>query len=100
MVVLIQLFQILIYFIGHVTYTDNLIYGEFNDETITKLIPSPAGLEGYEAHLMHDNSIQTFWQATSVSGTHGNARLKYTFNFPVIFEKIVIVKPPDFQKQR
>ena len=98
MVVLILLFQILIYFKGHVTYTDHLIYGEFNDETVAKLVPSPVALTGYEAHFMHDIGLRTYWQITS--GGDGNARLKYTFNFPIIFEKLVIVKPPGLQKQR
>ena len=98
MVVLILLFQILIYFKGHVTYTDHLIYGEFNDETVAKLVPSPVALTGYEAHMMHDERVGTYWQITS--GGDGNARLKYTFNFPIIFEKLVIVKPPELQKQR
>ena len=82
------------------TYTDNLIYGEFNDETIAKLVPSPVALTGYEAHRMYDSTFGTYWQITSVSEGEDNASLKYTFNFPIIFEKLVIVKPPQLQKQR
>ena len=82
------------------TYTDNLIYGEFNDETIAKLVSSPVALTGYEAHMMHDSGFGTYWQITSVSEGDDNASLKYTFNFPIIFEKLVIVKPPGLQKER
>ena len=99
-VVFILLFQILIYFIGHVTYTDNLIYGEFYDKTVAKLFPSPAALTGYAAHRMHDSNFGTYWQITTVSEGDDNARLKYTFNFPIIFEKLVIVKPPGLQTER
>ena len=80
------------------TYTDNLIYGEFNDETIAKLVSSPVALTGYEAHMMHDSKLGTYWQITS--GGDGNVRLTYTFNFPIVFEKLVIVKPPELQKER
>ena len=80
------------------TYTDHLIYGEFNDETVAKLVPSPVALTGYEAQMMHDSRLGTYWQITSEGDD--NARLKYTFNFPIIFEKLVIVKPPQLQKQR
>ena len=67
---------------------------------MAKLLASPAALTGYDAHRMHDRKFGTYWQITSVSEGDDNARLKYTFNFPIIFEKLVIVKPPELQKQR
>ena len=60
MVVLIPLFQIFLSFIGRVTYPDHLIYGEFDDETVAKLVASPVGDKDRKAWKMHDGSIHTF----------------------------------------
>ena len=80
------------------TYADHLIYGEFNDASIATIDASPEGDEDNKVWKMHDGSIQTFWKDSSDSGA--NARLKYTFQFPIIFEKLMIVKPPNIQKLR
>ena len=82
------------------TYPDYLIHGKFDDETVASLVASPEGDEFRKAWKMHDGSIQTLWKDTSDSGANGNARLKYTFQFPIIFEKLMIVKPPNILKLR
>ena len=82
------------------TYPDYLIHGEFDDETVAKLVASPEGDEFRLAWKMHDGLIQTSWKDTSESGANGNARLEYTFQFPIIFEKLMIVKPPNILKLR
>ena len=81
-------------------YPDYLIHGEFYDGTVAKLVASPEGDEDSNAWKIHDGSIQTSWKNTSKSRVNGNARLRYTFYFPIIFEKLMIVKPPNIQKLR
>ena len=81
-------------------YPDYLVHGEFNDRTVAKLLATEEDDDDSKAWKIHDGSIQTFWQDTSESGANGNARLKYTFQFPIIFEKLLIVKPPNIQKLR
>ena len=95
----ILLFGVFDFFIGHVMYPDHLIYGEFEDETVAKLVPSFGGTLGKRAWRMHDDSFQTYWEDSS-NDNNGNSKLKYTFQFPIIFEKLVIVKQLDQQKQR
>ena len=76
-------------------YPDHLIYGEFEDETVAKLAkPSSLGTMGKRPWRMHDDSFETYWEDSS------NTKLKYTFQFPIIFEKLVILKQLDQQKQR
>ena len=100
MVVLIPLFHIFLTFIGHVTFPDHLIHGEFHDASIARIDASPEGDNGYKVWEMHDGSFRTYWKVTSKNGANSNARLKYTFQFPIIFAKLIIVKPPNVQKLR
>ena len=81
-------------------YPDHLIYGEFEDETVAKLAkPSSLGTLGKRPWRMHDDSFETYLEDSS-DDDNGNSKLKYTFQFPIIFEKLVIVKQLDQQKQR
>ncbi len=83
------------------TYPENLIYGEFNDETVAKLVVTDSEDKDQPVDkdhswlMMFDGSFQTYWK-----NDQNEIKVKFSFAFPIIFEKLVIVKRLDKPEPR
>ena len=82
--------------IGYVTYSDNLIYGQDIDLSVAQ---HKANINDINVWQMLDKSLRTFWGAIPTQAVP-KPTLEFTFAFPIIFEKLVIVKRIDQPKLR
>ena len=82
--------------IGHVTYSDHLIYGKGADPTVAQ---HGANIDNENVWRMIDKSLQTYWEAVPTDSVPIPI-LEFTFAYPIIFEKLVILKRTDQPKLR
>lgn len=78
------------------SYPDHLIWAwNPTGATVAKLDVSSMIGAGFAKWRMSDEAITTYWK-----GAKQDTRIKIEFEFPIIFQKLVIVKRVDQQKLR
>ena len=84
------------WFIGYVTYSDHLIYGKGADPSVAQ---HRANIDNINVYQILDRSLKSYWEALPTDNVPVPI-LEFTFAYPIIFEKLVIVKRIDQPKLR